>query len=62
MGGDARLSHVVDDDGGVLCLRVLQEVLEKRGFAGSEKAAQHGHGNSIFGLFAERLVGGCYAR
>ena len=62
MGGDARLSHVVDDDGGVLCLRVLQEVLEKRSFACSEEAAQLSHGNGIFGLLAERLVGGCYAR
>ncbi len=62
MGGGACLCHVVDDDGGVFCLGMLQEVLEKCGFAGSEKTTQHGHRNSIFRLLAERLVSRRYAR
>jgi hypothetical protein len=58
----AYLGHVVDDDGGVLGLRVLQQVLEQGGLARAEESAQYSDGNGLFRLLSEGFVGGCGLR
>jgi len=44
---DVDLAHVVDDDGDAAPFAVVEDVVEKRGLAGSEKTGKHRDGKAI---------------
>ena len=56
-GVDVQLGHVVDEDGDLEALLLLQDVLEQRGLAGAEEAGEEGDGHGLGPVLVARPAG-----
>ena len=53
-GVDVQLGHVVDEDGDLEALLLLQDILEQRGLAGAEEAGEEGDGDGLGAVLVAR--------